>query len=264
MNSVLVNRSINGLSFYQYPLLQDQPGLIHGVFSRLGGISEGIYGALNLSFSVWDETHRVRHNRELVQKTLGLKAIKSLKQVHGKSTVVMEGPPEHSSESEKQAGDILMTRIPGLGLMIKQADCQSVLLYDPRQRAVANLHCGWRGHVANVIQEAIEQMQAVYGTHPADLMAGIGPSLGPCCAQFIHYRQEFPEPYWKYQVRPYYFDLWQLSRDQLTAGGVLASRIQIAGVCTSCRNDLFFSYRKEKTTGRFATIVALKDDLQLQ
>jgi polyphenol oxidase len=105
-------------------------------------------------------------------------------------------------------------------------------------------------------------MEAAYGTRPADLIAGIGPSLGPCCAQFIHYRQEFPESFWKYQIRPDYLDLWQLSRDQLTAAGVLEDHIQIAGVCTSCRTDLFFSYRKEKTTGRFATIIALKDDLQ--
>jgi polyphenol oxidase len=260
MNSSLVNLSINGLSFFHYPLLQAQPGLIHGVFSRLGGISEGIYRDFNLSFSVGDEPHRVRHNRETVQRTLGVKAIKSLKQVHGKATVIVEGLSEGSLESETQSGDILMTRIPGQGLMIKQADCQSVLLYDPRRRAIANLHCGWRGNVANVIQEAVDQMKAAYGTRPADLMAGIGPSLGPCCAQFIHYRQEFPEAYWKYQVRPDYFDLWQLSRDQLTGAGVLGDHIQIAGICTSCRTDLFFSYRKEKTTGRFATIIALKDE----
>jgi len=260
MKSCLVNLSINGLTFFQYPHLQAQPGLIHGVFSRLGGISEGIYSALNLSFSVGDETCRVGHNRKMVQKILELKAIKSLKQVHGKSTVVIDEPPEDTAGPEKQSGDILMTRLTGQGLMIKQADCQSVLLYDPRQRAVANLHCGWRGNVANVIQEAIDQMKAAYGTRPADLIAGIGPSLGPCCAQFIHYRQEFPEPYWKYQVRPDYFDLWQLSRDQLTGAGVLEDRIQIAGICTACRTDLFFSYRKEKATGRFATIIALKDE----
>ena len=89
-------------------------------------------------------------------------------------------------------------------------------------------------------------------------MAGIGPSLGPCCAQFIHYEQEIPEAYWMYQTRPYYFDLWQLSRDQLIAAGVLGEHITLAGICTSCRTDLFFSYRKEKTTGRFATVIALR------
>jgi polyphenol oxidase len=257
MNSSLVHRSVNDLSFYQYSLFQDQPAMIHGVFSRQGGISQGAYAGLNLSFSVGDEAQRVIHNRELVQSTLGIEGLQSLRQVHGKEAVIIDGPFKGSFRPEERSGDILMTRIPGQGLMIKQADCQSILLYDPTHQAVANLHCGWRGNVINVIGEAVEHMKTVYGTRPADLIAGIGPSLGPCCAQFIHYALEIPEPYWKYQIRPYFFDLWQLSRDQLTAAGVLDNRIETAGICTVCRNDLFFSYRKKKITGRFATVIAL-------
>jgi polyphenol oxidase len=257
MISSLVYRSLNGLSFYQYSLFQDQPALVHGIFSRQGGISQGVYAGLNLSFSVGDEAQRVVHNRELVQRTLGIEGLQSLRQVHGKEAVIIDSPSKGSFRPEARSGDILMTRIPGQGLMIKQADCQSILLYDPIHQAVANLHCGWRGNVTNVIGEAVERMKTVYGTLPADLIAGIGPSLGPCCAQFIHYEQEIPEPYWKYQIRPYFFDLWQLSRDQLTAAGVLENRIAIAGICTVCRGDLFFSYRKNKITGRFATVIAL-------
>lgn len=258
MNPSFLHRSVNGLSFYQYSLLQDQPALIHGVFTRHGGISQGAYAGLNLSFSVGDESQRVIHNRKLIQRTLGIDGLQSLRQVHGKEAVIINENSNGSFRPEERSGDILMTRIPGQGLMIKQADCQSILLYDPSHQAVANLHSGWRGNVANVIGEAVEQMKAVFGTSPADLIAGIGPSLGPCCAQFIHYEQEIPEPYWRYQVRPHYFDLWQLSRDQLIEAGVLENRIEIAGICTSCRTDLFFSYRKEKITGRFATIIALR------
>jgi hypothetical protein len=142
--------------------------------------------------------------------------------------------------------------------MIKQADCQSIVLYDPAHQAVANVHCGWRGNVNNVIGEAVKRMRAAYQTNPARLLAGIGPSLGPCCAQFINYRTEIPARYWTYQVRPHYFDLWRLSRDQLTAAGVLEDHIQIAGICTSCQTRDFFSYRKEKITGRFATVIVLR------
>jgi YfiH family protein len=260
MDNSLVQRTDNGLSYYQFSLFQSIPGLIHGIFSRHGGISQGPYAELNLSFSVGDDPQKVTHNRAQAFKTLGLRLVQSLKQIHGKDSVVISEPltAAASPSLEIHSGDILMTNVPGQGLMIKQADCQSLLFYDPQQKAIANIHCGWRGNVQNVIGEAVRQMQRNFGTQPEHLKVGIGPSLGPCCAQFINYQNEFPAEYWTYQTRPYYFDLWSLSRDQLIAAGVLKGNIEVAGLCTSCRTDLFFSYRKEKITGRFATIVALQ------
>ena len=260
MPSSLLQRTKNGLSYYQFSLFKSIPGLIHGIFSRQGGISQGPYAGLNLSFSVGDDPQKVTHNRAQILKILSLPVVRSLKQVHGKDTVVISEPlsVDASPSPEIHSGDILMTRVPGHGLMIKQADCQSLVFYDPVRKAIANIHCGWRGNVHNVIVEAVRQMKMTFGTQPEDLLVGIGPSLGPCCAQFIHYRKEIPAKYWTYQARPYYFDLWRLSRDQLIAAGVLEDNIEIAGICTSCRTDLFFSYRKEKITGRFATIIALQ------
>jgi purine-nucleoside/S-methyl-5'-thioadenosine phosphorylase / adenosine deaminase len=260
MNFSIPQQTANGLSFFQFSLFQSVPGLIHGIFSRHGGISQGAYASLNLSFAVGDDRQKVIHNRDLILETLGIVGIRSLKQVHGKEAVVIQDGPLKASYRvpEERSGDILMTRMTGQGLMIKQADCQSVLFYDPRHRAVANIHCGWRGNVNNVIGEAVKQMMTFYGTQPSDLIAGIGPSLGPCCAQFINYRKEIPPRYWTYQARPYYFDLWRLSRDQLMTAGVLEDHIEIAGICTSCQTQDFFSYRKEKKTGRFATIIALQ------
>ena len=250
---------INGLSFYQFPLFQSIPGLIHGIFTRHGGKSQGAYVSLNLSFSVGDDQQKVVDNRELVLKTLGILDLQSLKQVHGQEAVEIQGQPSKQSNPapESTSGDILMTQVPKQGLMVKQADCQSILLYDPVHKAIANIHCGWRGNVNNVIGEAVRKMRVVYRTHPSNLLAGIGPSLGPCCAQFINYRKEIPAKYWTYQARPYYFDLWRLSRDQLITAGVLKDHIEIAGICTSCRTKDFFSFRKEKKTGRFATVIAL-------
>jgi YfiH family protein len=259
MHTSLIHCNDNGLSYYQFSLFKLIPGLIHGIFSRHGGISQGPYGELNLSFSVGDDPQKVIHNRARVLKTLSLQVVQSLKQIHGKDTVVISEAlnVDPSSSPENHSGDILMTRVPGQGLMIKQADCQSLLFYDPGHRAIANIHCGWRGNVSNVIGEAVRQMHITYGTESSDLKVGLGPSLGPCCAQFINYQKEIPEEYWTYQVRPYYFDLWCLSRDQLLAAGVLEDNIEIAGICTSCHTDHFFSYRKEKITGRFATLIAL-------
>jgi YfiH family protein len=259
MNSLSLH-TINGLSFYQFSLFESIPGLTHGIFTRHGGTSRGIYASLNLSFSVGDDEKNVASNRQLVMKTLGIPSLRSLKQVHGKETVEIQDSPSKDSQPipESRSGDILMTKVPNQGLMIKQADCQSILLFDPAHQAVANIHCGWRGNVHNVIGVAVARMRAAYRTDPSKLLAGIGPSLGPCCAQFINYRKEIPARYWTYQTRPFYFDLWRLSRDQLITARLLEDHIEIAGICTSCRTPDFFSHRKEKKTGRFATVIALQ------
>jgi polyphenol oxidase len=247
------------LTFYQFPLLQTIPGLVHGVFARLGGESRGGLRGLNLSFSVGDQAGRVAGNRKRVRELLNFPFLTSLRQVHGTEAVIISnGKGMDTTETpETESGDILLTDRPGIGLMIKQADCQAVMLYDPRHKALANMHCGWRGNVRGVIPGGIRQMRAVYGTDPADLLTAVGPSLGPCCAEFIHYREEFPEEAWKYQMRPFYFDLWQWSRDQLLAAGVRNENIAVAGICTSCHTDEFYSYRKEKVTGRFGTVIGL-------
>jgi copper oxidase (laccase) domain-containing protein len=123
---------------------------------------------------------------------------------------------------------------------------------------VAAIHSGWRGSVANIIGRTVAAMVETYGARPERMVAGIGPSLGPCCAEFIHYRQEMPEPLWRYKDDGCHFDFWRLSRDQLRAAGVADRRIETCGLCTRCRTDLFYSYRGEKTTGRFAAVIGLR------
>jgi YfiH family protein len=247
------------LVLYQFPSFQIVTGLVHGVFTRRGGESQAQLGGLNLSFSVGDRAGRVTGNRERVRDLLRLPSVTSLRQVHGTETVIISNGKvsDTTGTPETQTGDILLTDKPGIGLMIKQGDCQAVMLYDPRHKALANMHCGWRGNVRGVITKGIKQMRAAYGTDPADLLAAVGPSLGPCCAEFIHYREELPKEAWKYQVQPFYFDLWQWSRDQLLAAGVKAGNIEIAGICTACHTDEFYSYRKEKVTGRFGSVIGL-------
>jgi copper oxidase (laccase) domain-containing protein len=97
-----------------------------------------------------------------------------------------------------------------------------------------------------------------FGCRPQDLVAALGPSLGPCCAEFRNYREEFPPELWPYQVRPAYFDLWALSRDQLQAAGLKSQQIDIAGLCTRCRGEEFFSYRRDRITGRQGAVIALR------
>jgi copper oxidase (laccase) domain-containing protein len=132
------------------------------------------------------------------------------------------------------------------------------MFYDPRNRVVANVHCGWRGQVDNVLGETVSLLQARFKTRPADLYAAVGPGLGPCCAEFRNFRREFPPHLWTYQVQPEHFDLWELSRDQLVTAGLSPERIQLIRLCTRCGVDDFYSYRRNRVSGRQGAVIALR------
>src|SRR5690606_29333339 len=104
--------------------------------------------------------------------------------------------------------DGMMTAQEGTGLLIRHADCQAAIFYDPKRRVIANIHCGWRGSVQNIYQKTVTQMEERYGTRARDLFVCIGPSLGPYHAEFIHYKEEIPPSFWAFQVRPNHFDFW--------------------------------------------------------
>jgi len=249
-------RNINGVRLYRFPGLGTLPGLIHGVFTRQGGVSEGPYKSLNVSLAVGDDPLRVADNQRRVQQALALGKLVSATQVHGlKEAVIREG--QAASPGEIPEVDILITAEPGVGLVIKQADCQAVMFVDPERRVVAHTHCGWRGQIAGILRETVEHLVLHFGSRPAALQAAVGPGLGPCCAEFQNYRQEFPPELWRYQVRPNFFDLWQLSVDQLRAAGLKPENIEVAGLCTRCREEEFFSYRRDRVTGRQAAVIAL-------
>lgn len=247
-----------GVKYYLFPRLAALPGVRHAVFTRQGGVSQGAYATLNISFGVGDDPEAVRENRRRLAAALGVTALRSARQVHGLGAAIIQGPLSASRPPE--IADILITTCPGVGLLIAGADCQAVLLYDPQRRVIANVHCGWRGQVQGVLGQAVRLLRTEFGCRPADLVAAIGPGLGPCCAEFIHYRQEFPRELWDYQVRPGYFDLWRLSRDQLAAAGIPPAHIECARLCTRCRTADFYSYRRERTTGRHGTVIALTED----
>jgi copper oxidase (laccase) domain-containing protein len=89
------------------------------------------------------------------------------------------------------------------------------------------------------------------------MIAAIGPSLGPCCAEFINYKDEIPRQFWPFRVDAHHFDFWRISRHQLTTAGLAQSNIHSSGICTRCNPHLFFSYRAARQTGRFAALIGL-------
>ncbi|MFW6126753.1 MAG: polyphenol oxidase family protein [Thermodesulfobacteriota bacterium] len=246
-----------GLKLYRFPGLAAFPEVIHGVFTRQGGVSPPPFHSLNVSLAVGDQPFRVEENLRRLRETLDLDRLVSATQVHGSNEAVIKGGCA-VSPGEIPEVDILITAQSGLGLVIKQADCQAVMFYDPEHRVVAQTHCGWRGQVNGVLAATVSRLATHFHSRAEALRAAIGPGLGPCCAEFRHYRREFPPELWKYQVRPGYFDLWQLSFDQLTAAGLRPDHIEVAGLCTRCRIQDFFSYRRDRVTGRQAAVIALR------
>lgn len=234
--------------------------LIRASFDRHQGVSEAPFASLNCSFGVGDHVRKVAANRDLIKRHLRIDHLVSARQVHGDAVHRLEGTMEEDREID--GVDALVTDRRGVGLMIQHADCQAVLLHDPARPAIAAVHCGWRGSVIGILGKTIRMMCSSYGSRPGDITAAIGPSLGPCCAEFIHHRQELPAGFLAFQEKDNHFNFWEISRTQLMEAGLEPEHIGIAAICTACSED-FFSYRRAKrrsdgVTGRNGTVIALR------
>jgi polyphenol oxidase len=237
---------------------------------------------LNLSFMEWDTKENVVENRKRLQAAVGAKdfPLVTLRQIH--SDVIY---PFGAAPGTPCKGDALMTEEAGLLLGAQTADCVPVLLVDPKKRAVAAIHAGWRGTLARITQKTVGRMQLEFGCKPGDLLAAVGPSIGPCCyevgaefvtkfsAQFADADEYFdeartgdePNPLQWLNMKPpghqpppknVHLDLWKANRSQLLAAGLREKSIFVSGLCTACRVDLFFSYRKEgPVSGRMLSVV---------
>ena len=244
----------SGLKWLEFDLLQDYPSVLHGVFLRHGGTSEGAYKSLNLSNMIGDNPECVKANRELVRKQLGVSHITFARLEHG-TNIVQINQDNYNTSPE---ADALFTKEPNIGLAVTHGDCQAALFYDPENEVVGVLHSGWRGNVQNIYAEMVRTLQEKVAAKPENLIVCISPSLGPDHAEFKNYKKEFPEEFWTYQTRPNHFNLWDIARMQLTACGVDEDNIEIEEICTYCNPKDYYSFRREKMTGRNATVVALR------
>lgn len=251
----------NGLAYLQFPHLAAFEGIWHGIFTRQGGCSPAPYDSLNVSLAVGDRSENVERNRRRILECSGGRELVFTNQIHGVKVLTLKNGEHRDAAIDKQPtleGDALITDIRGKSLVIKAADCQAVMMVDPLRQVIANVHSGWRGSIHNIIAKTIDMMKAKFGCRPEDIHAGIGPSLGPCCGEFIHYKKEIPEAFWKHRVGEVHFDFWAISRDQLCEAGVLPENVLASKDCTRCHPDRYFSYRGQGRTGRFAAVVALK------
>jgi YfiH family protein len=252
----------NGLAYLQFPRLSQVPGVQHAIFLRYKDGRSDLRSSFNLGLGCGDHDDQVWGHRRQASAMLDMDTMVLARQVHGDQVRMWpskDAPSTSKSDPDHVflSGDALVSGHSGQALFIQTADCQSVLMADPRRSVVANIHCGWRGSIANIIGRTVDLMAEQYGSRREDLHCAIGPSLGPCCAEFIHYRDEFPENFWPYRLSANRFDFWRISLDQLVAAGVPKAHVEISHFCTRCNPHLFFSYRGEGKTGRFAAVIGL-------
>jgi YfiH family protein len=275
---------------FRFDNLAQVPGVVHGISTRFGGVSQGRCESLNVSYSVGDPPENVDENLRRLSSVLGARPadLFSAYQVHGRGVTIVE--PDTIDEPRPRS-DVLVTRSSARTLMLRYADCTPVLLADPKQRAVAAVHAGWRGSAVRAAGAAVEALRDAFGSRPADIIAGIGPAIGPCCyvvgqdvlEAFADRPElfsdgsssELPVPLprgpdrelalylrrgWT-QRSGRTLDLWEANRQALIEVGVPSEQIEVAGICTQCESERFFSHRANagQPAGRFAALIRLED-----
>lgn len=257
------------LPLTRFSSLSAFPGLVHGVSTRQGGVSQGPFSSLNLGWTVGDERASVEANYQRLARALALprQHLTTTWQVHGKR--IMRAHLEDRGTMLGQA-DGIITDVPELPLIQRYADCTPVLIYDPLRHAVGLAHAGWRGTAAGVSVGLVLAMVDAFGSDPSQMAAVIGPAIGPCCYEVGREVEEAVTQAWPpgqgWLTRGKsgwpsngraFLDLWEANRWQLTSAGVRT--VQVAAVCTRCHRDVYFSHRGDQgRTGRFAVVAMLR------
>ena len=249
-------------------------GFVNGFSTRLGGVSEMPKDALSLAGFNDDAAENILENRRRFLKLFpGDWALAGCWQVHGADVRVVESARE-AKPAETERGDtiycdVIVSNAAGVLAGVKTADCVPILIGDPVTGGFAAVHAGWRGTLATAVVVAVNRLVQQYNAKPENLRVAIGASAGPCCYEvgtdvIDAFTNRFSGATLFTTTRPGHakIDLLQANRDQLESAGVLPERIHIAPICTMCRTDLFFSYRKEKNlhgkVGRLMAVVGRK------
>ncbi len=300
-------RRSGGVQILEAPSLARLDWLVHGFSTRPGGASElkaardgqdTCEKVLNLGFTDWDTSERVRDNREKFFQSIGASEMRvvALRQIHSDIVHVVRPSSENTAagvvSESAPPGDALITRERGVLLVVQTADCVPILLADPKRHAIAAIHSGWRGTVRRISAKALGRMQMEFDTKPEDVVAALGPGICQSCyevgtevaaefhARFSNARDWFEGPFdqladsdndpnwlpWLTMKPPghappsprVHLDLIAANRAILEEAGIPPRNISSSGLCTACRSDLFFSFRKERTTGRMMAAIGIR------
>ncbi|MBI1921286.1 MAG: peptidoglycan editing factor PgeF [Geobacter sp.] len=241
----------------------------HGFTTRHEGVSRPPFNSLNLGINTLDAPHSVEGNRSILARAFGgsVENLVTVKQVHGVDLLAIDSPNPDYSHFLKLECDGIVTNQPGVMIGITVADCVPVLLLDPKNRVAAVLHAGWKGTAGRICRKGVDAMRDMFGSNPADILAAIGPAIGPCCYEvdapvmdefkrnalgFDAFAVERGEGKWG-------LDLSLANKVQLLESGLSEKNIETADACVSCEKNLYFSYRREKgETGRQMGFIMLK------
>ncbi len=249
---------MNSIHYLTIPALEKAEEILHAFTTRqdgLGARNNGIKQA-----SDWFP----------VAEAFGIKPgrVITVNQVHGENIVRIDAQGLIGGEIDPRTieADAMITNAPEIAIGVETADCVPVLLFDPATPAVAAVHAGWRSTVKKIVQKAVNRMQDEFGSNPSTMVAAIGPAIGPECYEvdepvMASVRNTFP--FWKDIAASrgngrWNLDLVKANRLELMQIGLSDKNIHSLGLCTSCRRDLFYSFRVEGRTGRMLSVIMIK------
>lgn len=258
----------SAISLWQFENLKRESGLLHFVTSREGGVSKGIYATFNQSYTAGDKQENVKENRRRLADELGITMGMLLfpGQTHTANVRIIQSYDELKERITET--DALVTDLSEVCVSVLTADCVPLLLYDPGKKVVGAVHAGWRGTVQSVVLKTVDVMKDQFGCHTGNILAGIGPSIGPDNYEvgtnviraveentYIHTNSVLQEK----SNGKALFNLWEANRQQLLIAGLKGDHIEQANICTFESHETFFSARRlGNPCGRFAAGVMLR------
>ena len=260
--------------YLEYPLFQ-KTGIVTSAFStRLGGVSEGYYSSLNLSFDRGDDPLKVLENFKRIGASMGVKVEDMVlsKQTHTTNVRVVTAEDKGKGiVKERNYTDVdgMITNVPGICLVTSYADCVPLYFVDPVKKAIGLSHSGWRGTVGKIGKNTVQLMQENFGSKPEDLLAAVGPSVCMDCYEVSEevidkFREAFDKENWdqlfyKKANGKYQLNLWKANELIFLESGILAEHMAITNVCTHCNSEILYSHRTMgNKRGNLCAFLALK------
>lgn len=261
----MIENNKNGLNYFSFSNFPQE--ITNAMFSRVGGVSIGGPCGLNVGSTVGDDLANVQENKRKIFETLDLpmNTFYDCWQVHGNDHILVNSSHHEQGKLREIKADAMLTNDPNVTLFMRFADCTPILIHDPVKNVVGVAHAGWQGTVKRVASNLVKAFQNIYRSDPRDLIAGIGPSIGPdhyvvgenVVEQVkIAYSHRSIGLIHKIETKKVTFDLWEANRIDLQQAGV--KNIEVANICTACDTERWFSHRAERgRTGRFAAVISL-------
>jgi YfiH family protein len=271
----VIARDRAGILHYVFENLDAQPGVAHLFTTRHGGVSEGAYSSMNMSALGGDCPDAVARNYQRIAE-LGflLESMTFSQQVHAcevRQVKVQDRGKGIARKRDYSGIDGLVTNDPSISLVTFYADCVPLYFYDPVQNAIGLSHAGWRGTLGQIGVNTVEKMTECYGSKPADIVAGIGPSICKSCfevdrslAQSFAEALDFAEDFivdCELKSDKSYIDLQGINRQSLINAGLVAENIELPGICTVENTDTFYSHRAMgELRGTMAAFLRLREE----